>query len=505
MQSQATGAAVTGDGHPVEHTEASEPMIEKLMLIDGRLVGAEKSLASVNPATGAVLGHAPDAGVAETEAAVAAARRAFDTTAWSTDVDLRIRCLDQLHAALVEHREELADLTVAEVGATRSLLESAQLDDPIKIVRYYADLLKTYPMTEELGEAEARGHQHRRWVEKEGAGVVAAIIAYNYPNQLALAKLAPALAAGCTVVLKGAPDTPLITLALGELIANHTDIPAGVVNVLSSSDPAVGPVLTTSPDVDVVTFTGSTATVRAIMAAASGTVKKVFLELGGKSAMVLLDDADFSSCALMAAFTVVTHAGQGCALTTRLLVPNDRKDEVVKLVAGNFALVRHGDPADPRTYMGPLISERQRDKVDAMVKRAVAAGATLVTGGNKLDPGYFYDPTLLTDVDPDSEIAQEEVFGPVLVVMGYDDDDDAVRIANNSIYGLAGGVFGADEERAVAMARRIRAGSFSINGGNYFAPDSPFGGYKQSGVGREMGVAGLEEFLERKTFATVVE
>jgi aldehyde dehydrogenase (NAD+) len=302
-------------------------------------------------------------------------------------------------------------------------------------------------------------------------------------------------------VLKGAPDTPLVTLALGELIAEHTDIPDGVVNVLSSSDPAVGPVLTTSPDVDVVTFTGSTAVGRKIMAAASETVKRVFLELGGKSAVIMLDDADFPSAAMFAAFSMVTHAGQGCALTSRLLVPRSRHDEIVELIAQNFARVRHGDPADPKTLMGPLISERQRDKVDGMVQRAVAAGAMLVTGGKRLNPGYFYAPTLLTNVDPDSEIAQDEVFGPVLVVIGFDDDDDAVRIANNSIYGLAGAVFSRDEKRALAVARRIRAGSFSINGGNYFAADSPFGGFKQSGIGREMGVAGLEEFLERKTLA----
>jgi acyl-CoA reductase-like NAD-dependent aldehyde dehydrogenase len=349
-----------------------------------------------------------------------------------------------------------------------------------------------------------RGQQHHRWVEKEPAGVVAAIIAYNYPNQLALAKLAPALAAGCTVVLKGAPDTPLITLALGELIANHTDIPAGVVNVLSSSDPEVGAVLTTSPDVDMVTFTGSTPTGRRIMAAASETLKKVFLELGGKSAAIVLDDADFGTAAMFAAFSMASHAGQGCALTSRLLVPRQHHDELVELVKANFGHVRYGDPNDPTTYMGPLISERQRDKVDAMVKRAVDAGATLVTGGEQKGPGYFYAPTLLSNVEPDSEIAQEEVFGPVLVVIAYDDDEDAIRIANNSIYGLSGAVFGS-EDRALAIARRIRTGTFSINGGNYFSPDSPFGGFKQSGIGREMGRAGLEEFLEGKTFATVVQ
>lgn len=477
--------------------------VQRRLLIDGQLLTANATYASLNPATGDVLGHAPDAGVDAARAAIAAARRAFDTTAWPTDVELRIHCLEQLHQTLVTHRDELAALTVAEVGATPALTTGAQLDQPIEIVRYYADLLKTYPMTEDLGNIESRGMQHHRWVEKEAAGVVGAIIAYNYPNQLALAKLAPALAAGCTVVLKAAPDTPLVTLALGELIANHTDIPAGVVNVLSSADPAVGAELTASPDVDIITFTGSTPTGRKIMAAASATVKRVFLELGGKSAAIVLDDADFNTAALFTAFSMCTHAGQGCALTSRLLVPRARHDEIVELVKANFGHVRYGDPADPTTYMGPLISEKQRDKVDAMVQRAVAAGATLVVGGQKVDPGYFYTPTLLTGVDPDSEIAQEEIFGPVLVVIDYDDDDDAVRIANNSIYGLSGAVFGSPE-RALAVARRIRTGTLSINGGNYFAPDSPFGGYKQSGIGREMGVAGLEEFLERKTLAQVV-
>ncbi|WP_370332937.1 aldehyde dehydrogenase family protein [Mycolicibacterium hippocampi] len=492
-------ATISGDREGALHA----PQADRRLLIGGRLLEADRTFPSLNPATGEVLGYAPDASVADARAAVAAAREAFDTTDWSSDVDLRVRCLEQLHQALVDHRDELAALTIAEVGATETLCQGAQLDQPIGIVRYYADLLRDYPMTEDLGNISSRGMQHHRWVEKEAAGVVAAIIAYNYPNQLALAKLAPALAAGCTVVLKSAPDTPLITLALGELIANHTDIPAGVVNVLSGADPEVGAVLTTSPDVDMVTVTGSTPTGRRIMAAASETLKKVFLELGGKSAAIVLDDADFGTAALFSAFSMVTHAGQGCALTSRLLVPKKNKDEIVELVKTNFGMVRYGDPSDPSTYMGPLISEKQRDKVDGMVQRAVAAGATLVTGGEKVDPGYFYTPTLLADVDPDSEIAQEEVFGPVLVVIGYEDDDDAVRIANNSIYGLSGAVFGS-EDRALAVARRIRTGTFSINGGNYFSPDSPFGGYKQSGIGREMGTAGLAEFLETKTFARVL-
>ena len=388
-----------------------------------------------------MVGEAADATTSEAEASVAAARRAFDTTSWSTDVAERIRCLNQFHEALTEHREELRELTIAEVGAPRMLTHGPQLDEPIGLVRYYADLLETYPMTEDLGDVEIRGARHRRWVEKEAGGVVSAIIAYNFPNQLALAKLAPALAAGCTVVLKGAPDTPLTTLALGELIASHTDIPAGVVNVLASSEVAVGEVLTSHPDVDMISFTGSTGVGRQIMEVASRTVKRVFLELGGKSAMILLDDADFATAAMFAAFTICSHSGQGCALTSRLLVPRAHHDQIVEQVAASLARVRYGDPTDPKTFMGPLISERQRDKVDGMVQRAVAAGATLVTGGKRVDPGFFYTPTLLSGVDPDSEIAQDEVFGPVLAVIPYDGDDDAVRIANNSIFGLSGGVY----------------------------------------------------------------
>jgi aldehyde dehydrogenase (NAD+) len=473
------------------------------MLIDGKLVAADRTYPSVNPATGQVLDHAPDASVADAQAAVAAARRAFDTSGWARDVEFRARCLDQLHRVLNEHKEMLRELTIADVGAPRALTYGAQLEEPIEIVRYYADLLPGYPLTQELGLMEFRGQRHRRWIEKEPAGVVAAIIGYNYPTQLALAKLAPALAAGCTVVLKAAPDDPLITLALGELIAEHTDIPPGVVNVLSSSAVAVGEALTTSPDVDAVTFTGSTATGRRIMAAASATVKRVFLELGGKSALVVLDDADLAGPVGTAAFATCSHAGQGCAIPTRMLVPRERHDGLVEQVAAALGRVTYGDPADQGNYMGPLISERQRDKVDGMVRRAVAAGATLVTGGEKVDPGYFYTPTLLTGVDPDSEIAQEEVFGPVLVVIAHDGDDDAVALANNSIYGLSGAVFGSDE-RALAVARRIRSGTVGVNGGAWFGPDVPFGGYKQSGIGREMGAAGLEEFLESKSLAIPV-
>jgi acyl-CoA reductase-like NAD-dependent aldehyde dehydrogenase len=485
-------------------TDAGPAVLPGQMLIDGKLVTAERTFPSVNPATGEVFGHAPDATVADVRAAIAAARHAFDTTTWSSDVELRTRCLRQLHAALTEHKEELRELTIADTGASRMITYGAQLDEPIEIVRYYGELLSGYSFTEEVGELEYRGQRHRRWIEKEATGVVAAIIGYNYPTQLALAKLAPALAAGCTVVLKAAPDTPLITLALGALIAADTDIPPGVVNIVSSSSVEAGEELTTSPDVDAVTFTGSTATGRRIMAAASATIKRVFLELGGKSALVVLDDADIMGPAQMAAFATCSHAGQGCAIPTRMVVPRARMDEIAATVAGLMGHVTCGDPSDPSIYMGPLISERQRDKVDGLVQRAVEAGATLVTGGTRVDPGYFYTPTVLSNVDPDSEIAQEEVFGPVLAIIPHDGDDDAVRIANNSIYGLSGAVFSASGDRALAVARRIRTGTMSVNGGAWFGPDAPFGGYKQSGIGKEMGKAGLEEFLEAKTLAEVI-
>src|SRR4051812_36050573 len=296
---------------------------EERLLIDGKLVEAEGGATydTVSPSTGEVIGRAADATVGDLNRAVAAARRAFDTTDWSRDVALRQRCLRQLHQALVDNADKLREIVVAEVGAPIQITYGAQLDGPTEIVRWHADLLDAYEWTEDLGQAEAFGSQHHRWIEKEAAGVVAGITAYNYPIQLALAKLAPALAAGCTIVIKGAPQTPWSALALGNLIAEHTDIPPGVVNVITSSDNAIGAELTTHPDVDVISFTGSTPVGRAIMAAASKTLKRVFLELGGKSAFVLLDDGDAAMAGLFCSYAATSHSGQGCAITSRLVVP----------------------------------------------------------------------------------------------------------------------------------------------------------------------------------------
>jgi aldehyde dehydrogenase (NAD+) len=479
---------------------------EDRLLVDGALVAAEAGATydTIDPATEAVLGPAADASVGDARRAITAARRAFDTTDWSRDHGFRVRCLRQLHQALLDNVEHLREIIVREVGAPVSSTSGPQLEAPIDVVSWYADLLEGYDFVEDLGDRDTFAGRHHRWIEKEAAGVVGAITAYNYPIQLALAKLAPALAAGCTVVLKGAPDTPWATLALGRLAAEATEIPPGVLNVLSSSDNAVGAELTTNPDVDVVSFTGSTPVGRQIMAAASATVKRVFLELGGKSAMVLLDDGDPGMAGLFCAYAATSHAGQGCAITSRLVVPRARFDDVVDVARTTIAGIPYGDPADPSMMMGPLISARQREKVAGYVDRATAEGAKAVVGGRvpeHLPRGFFYEPTLLVDVDENAAVAQDELFGPVLVVLAHDGDDDAVRIANNSIYGLSGGVLSNDRERALSVARRIRTGTMSVNGGVYYGPDAPFGGYKQSGIGREMGAAGLDEFLERKTFA----
>ena len=343
-----------------------------------------------------------------------------------------------------------------------------------------------------------------RWVRREAAGVVGAITPWNVPHQINLAKVGPALAAGCTVVLKPAPDTPWCASVLGRLAAEETDIPAGVLNVVTSSDPVLGARLSLDPRVDQISFTGSTATGRRVMADSSATLKKVFLELGGKSAFVILDDAEMGGATAMAAFTVCTHAGQGCAITTRLVVPRSRFDEAVEGAAKVMAMLPAADPTDPGTTCGPLISARQRDRVMSYINLAREEGGEIVLGGGRpadLDRGYFVEPTLITGLPSTSRVVREEIFGPVLVVVPHDGDDDAVAIANDSDYGLSGSVFSGDRDRAMAVARRIRTGTVGVNGGIWFSPDVPFGGYKQSGVGREMGVAGFEEYLEIKSIA----
>ena len=479
---------------------------EPRMLVDGALVGSSTGsvFETVNPATEETLGVAADASPADAERAVAAARRAFDTTSWSTDVALRVRCLRQLQAALLTHAEELRAMTIAETGSPLFMTYSAQLDEPVAGLGWVAELAESYEWETDLGRAEPLGMPARRWLRREAVGVVAAITPWNVPHQINLAKLGPALAAGNTVVLKPAPDTPWCATVLGRIIAEETDIPPGVVNVLPSSDPAFGALLVRDGRVDQVSFTGSTATGRKVMADAAGTLKKVFLELGGKSAFVVLDDAELRGACATAAFIVCTHAGQGCAITTRLLVPRSRFDAAVDATTAALAKLPAGDPVDAGTVCGPLISARQRNRVEGYLRLAREEGATAVVGGGRpadRDKGFFVEPTLLVGIGNDSPVAREEIFGPVLVVIPFDGDDDAVAIANDSPYGLSGSVWSADRERALAVAGRLRTGTVSVNGGVWYSPDVPFGGYKQSGIGREMGVAGFEEYLETKAIA----
>jgi len=474
------------------------------LLIDGKLSAAsdETTYPILNPATGAEIGQAPDATADDMEAAIVAARRAFDETDWSTNLELRVRCLRQLHAALLEEKAAFEALTTAEVGMPGFMMGAAGFDVPVEGLKWVTDLVESYEFETDLGVASPMGIPSRRTVRREPVGVVAAITPWNVPTQINLAKVGPALAAGCTVVLKPAPDTPWVACELGRLVAERTDIPAGVFNVVTPRSNEVAARLASDPRVDLVSFTGSTATGRAIMAAAAPTLKRVFLELGGKSAAIVLDDADVAAAAGATAFAACIHAGQGCALTTRLVVPRERYDEAVQVAAATMESIGASDPADPNAICGPVISEAQRDRVAAYFELAIEEGGTFATGGSIIDQdGYWVQPTVVAGLDNSSRLAQEEIFGPVLVVIPHDGDDDAVRIANDSAYGLSGSVDSGSLERAKAVAARIRTGTLAVNGGVWFSPDAPFGGYKQSGLGREMGVAGFEEYLETKTIA----
>ena len=478
-----------------------------VLLLDGKLVAASGggTFETLNPATEEVLGSAADGTAADMDAAIGAARAAFDTTDWSRDHAFRARCLRQLRDALQAHGDELRELTIAEVGAPRFLTKGAQLDSPVADLGWVADLAESYAWKTDLGAARPMSVPSHRWALREPVGVVGAITPWNFPHQITLAKLGPALASGCTVVLKPPPDTPWCAAYVARVAAEETDLPPGVLNVVTSSDHQLGAILSTDARVDLVSFTGSTATGRQVMASAASTLKKVFLELGGKSAFIVLDDADLAAACGMAAFMACTHAGQGCAITTRLLVPRSKYDEAVEATAATMAMLGNGDPQDPGTVCGPVISARQRDRVEHYLRLAIDEGGAFATGGGRpadRDKGFWIEPTVITGLDNTARVAREEIFGPVLVAIPFDEDADAVAIANDSPYGLSGAVYSADPDRAWAVAERVRTGTMSVNGGVWYGGDVPFGGYKQSGIGRESGVQGFEEYLETKTIAT---
>lgn len=481
---------------------------EQRLYIDGELVDAENQRVydNINPATEEVIGIAADASLNDAERALAAARRAFDHSDWSTDHAKRLAALRRFVALMQENIEDLRQASMREVGATRCFALGPQCDGPVSMASWPLDYLEKFQWQREIGEYEVMGVKSKRQVWKEAAGVVAAISPWNFPIQINLAKCMPALAAGCTVVLKSAPDSPWTASLLGR-IAEQAGLPAGVFNVLTASHPAeIGDFLTRDPRVDVVSFTGSTAIGKHVMKNAADTVKRVFLELGGKSAMVILDDADLAS-SLFGVFSIGAHAGQGCAITTRLLIPKNKQAEVEEILKSYIGMLGYGDPESESDMMGPLISAKQRDRVLSYIEKGKQEGARLLMGGGKpahLKKGFYVEPTVFVDVDNSMTIAQEEIFGPVLAVIGYEDEADALRITNDSPYGLSGAVYSASEERALNFARQVRTGTMNVNGGNFLGPDAPFGGYKQSGLGREMGPEGFEEYLETKTVAIAV-
>jgi aldehyde dehydrogenase (NAD+) len=470
------------------------------LLIDGSLVDASdgRTFSVVDPSTGDAIGVAADGTLDDMSRAIGAARRAFDESAWATDAALRARCLRQLQEAMADERETLRRDLVAEIGCVVRMTYGDQLDRPIEKLGFYADLAEGYDYGVRLDGGDGVAGN---WLYREPVGVVGAITPWNIPVELDLAKVGAALAAGCTVVLKPSPLSPWSATHLGRLACERTEMPAGVFNVVSSSSDEVAASLTADPRVDAVAFTGSTATGKRVMAAAAGSVKRVMLELGGKSASIVLDDADLESIVPLAAAFVCFNAGQSCILPSRLLVPRSRLDRCIELAAEGLAAVPVGEPTDPDVFMGPLISEEQRGQVERYVETARSEGADLVTGGSRLDDraGFYFQPTLFANVDPASTLGQQEVFGPVLSLIAHEDDDDAVEIANGTVYGLAGYVWGGDTERASAVARRLRVGMVGVNGGSFIGANLPFGGRGQSGIGREWGVAGFEEFLELKS------
>ncbi len=479
------------------------------LLIDGKLVGGGAgTFDTVNPATEEPLGSAADADADDMDRAISAARTAFDHSDWSHDVALRVHCLRQLRDALRAEIEELRAVTVAEVGAPVAFTQGSHLEGPVNDLAFPAEVAESYSWRTDLGVASPMGIATHRSLAREPYGVVGAITPFNFPHQINLAKLGPALAAGNTVILKPAPETPWCAAHVGRIIAERTDFPPGVVNIVTSGDRGLGARLCADGRVDVVSFTGSTATGAAVMASAAQTITKVFLELGGKSAFVVLDDADLRRACEAAAMAVSRHAGQGCAFTTRLVVPRNRYDEAVEATADAMAGIAVGDPTDPATVCGPLISARQRDRVQDYLDLAVAEGGSFACGGGRpagAGRGYFIAPTVIRGLQNSARVAREEIFGPVLVVLAHDGDDDAVAIANDSPYGLSAAVWSSDPDRAAAVAARLRTGTVSVNGGVWYSADIPFGGYKQSGNGREMGLAGFEEYLETKVIATAVD
>jgi len=482
------------------------------LYIDGKWVDAsgDETLTVINPATEAEIGVVPQASVDDARAAIKAARTAFDEGPWGRSTTKERAAVIGRMADILQRRwDELIELNIAEAGSTRMLAQFLQVGAPLEHLRDYAErVLPSYqfdtPMMPYIGAGGMAGIG-QGVVQREAIGVAALITPYNFPLFLNVFKLGPALAAGCTTVLKPSPDTPLEALILGE-IAEEAGLPPGVLNIVTG-DVDASAELTRNPMVDMVSFTGSDAVGRRVYAQASDTLKRVVLELGGKSANIIFEDADLAKVVPNVIQNFTIHAGQGCSLLTRTLVHESLFDELVGQLKYGLDQVKVGDPADDSVGMGPLISAAQRERVEALVRTGQNEGGQIAYGGNRptglsgsngsdgSNKGFFFEPTVFVDVDNSMTIAQEEIFGPVLTVLKYSDERDAVRIANDSEYGLAGSVWTADTAHGLQIAEAVRTGTFGIN---MYDIDiaNPFGGFKQSGIGREFSTEGLSAYVE---------
>ena len=448
------------------------------------------SIDVVNPSNEEVIGSVPDGVGADVDAAVAAAREAFSGWA-ATPLEERLGYIEKLAGQLGARSEEIGELISREVGMPGKMAVMIQAGLPAGTTASVPATAREFPFEETLG---------RSLVTREPVGVVGCITPWNYPLHQIMAKIAPAMAVGCTVVLKPSEVAPLNAFVLADII-DELGFPAGVFNLVSGVGPVVGEAIAAHPDVDMVSFTGSTRAGTRVAEVAAANVTRVHQELGGKSANIVLDDADFAAAIPSAVGACYLNSGQTCSALTRLLVPADRMDEAAELAAQAAAGFTVGPADDEGSRLGPLVSQTQWDRVQGYIQAGIDEGATLVTGGTGkpegLDAGYYVKPTVFSNVDNSMSIARDEIFGPVLSIIGYDSEEDAIRIANDSDYGLSGGVWSSDNDRALAVAKKLRTGEVDMNG-SFLNTDAPFGGYKKSGNGRELGRFGLSEFVEAK-------
>ncbi|WP_213576357.1 aldehyde dehydrogenase [Rhodococcus sp. USK13] len=467
------------------------------LYIGGKWVApsTDQVLEVFSPATEERVGSVPVAGPQDIDAAVAAARRAFDDGPWPRmSPTERAQVIAKAAKLLEERAADIAGVLSSEMGQPPASVQMMQVTPSLATINYFAGLADSFPWTEERSGAFGRSR-----VTREPVGVVAAVIAWNVPLFLAINKLGPAMLAGCTMVLKPAPESPLTTNIVGEIFT-EAGLPEGVLSLVPGGT-ETGEYLVSHPDIDKITFTGSTAVGRKIGAIAAQNLKRCSLELGGKSAAIVLEDADLASTMPMLVMSGLMNTGQACVGQTRILAPRSRYDEVVEGMVATAAFFPVGLPSDPAAQLGPLISEKQRERVEGYIAKGKEEGARLVLGGGRpagLETGYFVEPTIFADVDNSMTIAREEIFGPVLCVIPYDSVDEAIKIANDSDYGLAGSVYTTDVEKGLEVAAQVRTGTYGINW-YAFDPGSPFGGYKNSGIGREDGPEGVEAFCETKS------